>query len=115
MKNNIFWLDLIQAIVNGENKGKIRLGAHSKDSLRERGYYPGDIISCIRTGLVTEVNNGYNSRLKKWCTNITIEGKDRDHNPGVVVFSVEKTGICPIFSVITIFPPTDKGRFMEVI
>ena len=33
----------------------IRLGKHSLERITERGYYSGDIISCLQTGSVIEV------------------------------------------------------------
>lgn len=104
-------LDNIKAALLGKD-GYIRLGFHSKKRIYERGYYVGDIIACLQSGQVTEVEEGYNSRLKLSCENITVEGFDQDDNPIVVVFSKENVSS---FSIVTVMPPTDKKRFLRVI
>ncbi|MFL0364632.1 MULTISPECIES: DUF4258 domain-containing protein [Pseudobacillus] len=114
VNNSKSWWEKINEALH-KRTGCIRLGFHSKKQMNGRGYYTGDIISCIETGRVIEIEKGYNSRLKKMCTNITIEGKDRDGNPVVVIFSEEKSGNSPVFSIVTILPPTDRNRFSKVI
>lgn len=101
---------MIKALLR--EQGYIRLGKHSKQRISERGYYEADIISCLYSGRIMEMKKGFNSKLKKDCVNITVEGNDMDNNPVVIVFSEEGDFS---YSIVTIMPPTDKKRFTCVI
>ncbi|WP_066418222.1 DUF4258 domain-containing protein [Sutcliffiella cohnii] len=92
--------------------GIIRVGKHTKDHFIDRGYVRGDIVRCILSGQLNEVQIGWNFRLEKYTPKFVIEGKDLDDNPMVVVLSQDMENI---YSVVTIMPPHDRSRFKNCI
>lgn len=102
-------LTKLKKAVLGE-KGAILAGYHAKDRFASRGYFEDDIMSCILTGEVVEIKEGYNSRYKMVCRNLTVEGKDEDGNYMICIFS-ELSKKRNIYNVVTIMPPCDKKRF----
>ncbi|WP_209124384.1 DUF4258 domain-containing protein [Alkalihalobacillus sp. BA299] len=101
----------IQKILMNKD-GVIRVGKHTKERFVNRGYYRGDIVRCILSGHLCEVQVGWNFRLEKYTPKFVIEGKDLDDNPMVVVLSQEAD---KFYSVITIMPPHDRKRFKTCI
>lgn len=90
----------------------IRIGTHTRDQLMKRGYSKRDILHCIFTGQITEVQRGMNYYANKVCPTYVIAGRDTFENPIVVVISDEGNNL---FSLVTIMPPIDKNRFEETI
>ncbi|MDK8642432.1 MULTISPECIES: DUF4258 domain-containing protein [Niallia] len=84
-------------------KGVIKISMHTKERLVKRGYSKGDIVSAIFTGSVSEIQ-GYNK--------ISILGRDKDHNPIVVVIAKKRASY---YKVVTVMPPIDRSRFRECI
>lgn len=95
-------------------KGAILAGRHTKDRYNKRGYFENDITSCILSGKVVEIRNGYNVRYKKKCRNLTVQGVDADGNLIICVFS-EISRKRNVYNVVTIMPPMDKKRFGNMV
>lgn len=102
--------DIQKVLLNKE--GFIRLGKHTKERCENRGYFRGDIVRCLLTGHIREVQIGWNFRLKKYTPKFVIEGTDLDSNPVVVVVSKDADSC---YSVVTIMPPHDRRRFKSCI
>lgn len=88
--------------------GRIRLTNHSKVRLFKRGYTKSDVMLVIMQGDVHE----YQQRKGKLCT--VLIGKDTDGNPLAVVIGIDTLHYQRL-SVVTVFPPIDRGRFKKVI
>ncbi len=95
-----------------DKRGIIRLGNHPKERMNDRGYSKGDIVRCILSGSIAEIQVGWNVRMTKYTPKFVIEGKDLDQNPMVVVLSQDSD---TAFTVITIMPPIDRKRFKHCI
>lgn len=95
-------------------KGMILTGFHTKERYNNRGYTGQDIVSCILTGKVIEIQTGYNVRYKRQCRNLTVKGVDQCGNAIICVLSriSRKENI---YMVVTIMPPCDKKRFGHLI
>lgn len=93
-------------------EGHIRIGNHTYERLKKRGYSRGDLVSCIMNGSIVEVQTGFNHDLDKYTFNYVIAGRDKDENPVVVVLSEEGK---KLFKVITVMPPIDNNRFKDCI
>lgn len=106
-------LNKLRKAVTGE-KGAIIAGRHTKERYSTRGYFENDITSCVLTGEIVEIKEGYNSRYKKPCRNLTVEGKDEDGNYIVCIFS-EISKRKNIYNVVTLMPPCDKKRFGKLV
>lgn len=87
---------------------RIRLSHHAKESMEKRGYTKKDLISCIMSGSIAEVqvHNG------KPC--VLVEGKDSDLLPIVLVIGNDGNNYRSLFVVITVMPPIDQ-KFKSVI
>ncbi|MCK6259533.1 DUF4258 domain-containing protein [Fictibacillus sp. KIGAM418] len=93
-------------------QGYIQLGSHSKKQMNKRGYTSKDIVRSLLTGNVTGIERGHNIKLNRICPTLTVEGKDMDDNPIVVILSQEKVNG---YLVVTVMPPINKARFKAVI
>lgn len=103
----------LQQAITGE-KGAIVAGRHSKERYSNRGYTEKDIQSCVMTGKVIEIQEGYNVRYDKKCRNLTVYGEDSSGNDFVCIFS-QISRKENIYTVITIMPPCDKKRFGKLV
>lgn len=96
--------DLKKSLMRMEND-KIKLSKHTMQRMNERGYVKGDLVSCIMTGNLLEVQ--WEKRKPKYI----ITGRDLDNNPIVIAVGFHKT----LFTIITVMPPTDHSRFTDCI
>ncbi|WP_121616760.1 DUF4258 domain-containing protein [Virgibacillus halodenitrificans] len=106
-------LNKLKQAVTGE-KGAIIAGRHTKERYSTRGYFENDISSCLLTGEIVEIKEGYNSRYKKTCRNLTVEGVDEDGNYIICIFS-EISKRKNIYNVVTLMPPCDRKRFGKLV
>ncbi|WP_201715481.1 DUF4258 domain-containing protein [Rossellomorea arthrocnemi] len=101
----------IKKILMG-SQGYIRVGKHTYQRMKKRGYHRSDIVSCIMRGFIHEVQTGYNHTIERLAFNYVVTGKDASNNPIVVVLSEEGA---QKYSVVTVMPPTDHNRFNDCI
>lgn len=102
--------DIKKILMSG--KGYIRIGSHTKRKMVDRGYTKGDIVSSIMTGILKEIQYGFNYDLGRSTFKYVIEGRDLSRNPIVSVLAEEGQSA---FLVVTVMPPTDHHRFTDCI
>lgn len=101
----------IKKILMG-GKGYVRIGVHTYNQMVKRGYSRGDLVSCIMSGKIHEVQMGFNRKINQMAKTYVLTGSDTSQNPIVVVLSEEGENH---FSVVTVMPPTDQSRFIDCI
>jgi hypothetical protein len=104
-------LKVIKKVLMG-GKGYVRIGVHTYNQMVKRGYSRGDLVSCIMSGKIHEVQMGFNRRINQVARTYVLTGIDTSQNPIVVVLSEEGENH---FSVVTVMPPTDQSRFIDCI
>ena len=92
--------------------GVIRLGTHTPKRMKKRGYNKGDLVSCIRTGVIKEIQTKYDKWTRKVSFCYVIAGRDQSDNPIIVILGENSRYD---FTVVTVMPPLDQNRFDECI
>ena len=85
---------------------RLRLSQHAKKRMNKRGYTKKDVISCVLSGMISEI------QVSEKGLRTVIEGKDFDGLPMVTV--VGKCMYPKEFIVVTVMPPI-KSKFQNVI
>lgn len=88
-------------------QGRIRITAHARSRMRKRGYTETDIMSCILSGDITNIQ----WFKKRVCA--IVEGSDLDKFPMVVVVGRDEKNPKG-YVIVSVFPPIHK-KFKRVI